>query len=74
MAEYNRLLKKENLPEACRICEFRDMCGGGSLPHRYSHVNGFDNPTVYCREMKALFDHAGHRIRDEVRAELGGEC
>lgn len=73
MAEYNRLLMKENLPDVCRHCEFRDMCGGGSLPHRYSQVNGFSNPTVYCREMKALFSHAGRRIKDEVRAELARE-
>ena len=74
MAEYNRLLMMENLPDACRHCEFFDMCGGGSLPHRYSRLNGFNNPTVYCGEMKALFGHAGSRIRDEVRAELEGEC
>lgn len=72
MVEYNRLLMRENLPDACRYCEFRDMCGGGSLPHRYSQVNGFSNPTVYCREMKALFGHAGRRIEDEVRCELAG--
>lgn len=74
MAEYNRLLMKENLPDVCRHCEFRDMCGGGCLPHRYSVVNGFSNPTVYCREMKDLFGHAGRRIRDEVRAELARDC
>lgn len=74
MAEYNCLLMRENLPDVCQHCEFRDMCGGGSLPHRYSQVNGFSNPTVYCREMKVLFGHAGRRITDEVRAELAGEC
>jgi len=73
MDEYNRLLAKENLPGTCCGCEFRDMCGGGSLPHRYSQANGFGNPTVYCREMKALFAHAGRRIAEELRSELARE-
>lgn len=73
MADYNRLLMRENLPDICRHCEFCDMCGGGSLPHRFSQLNRFNNPTVYCREMKALFGHAGRRIADEVKAELAIE-
>lgn len=73
MAEYNRLLMRENLPDVCHRCEFRDMCGGGSLPHRHSKVNGFNNPTVYCREMKTLFSHACRRITEEVWNELASE-
>lgn len=73
MAEYNRLLEIANLNDVCRCCEFCYMCGGGSLPHRYSRVNGFNNPTVYCREMKALFGHARRRMSCEMQAELVGD-
>jgi uncharacterized protein len=38
-----------------------DVCGGGSVPHRYG-LNGFKNPTVYCREMRALIRHVQARL------------
>jgi len=42
------------LPEACHSCVERTTCGGGYLPHRYSHERGFDNPTVWCADMLRL--------------------
>jgi uncharacterized protein len=68
--EYNNLLTKENLPRICKSCDFRNVCGGGSLPHRYSQKNAFNNPTIYCQEMKALITHAKQRISDEINKEL----
>jgi uncharacterized protein len=38
----------------CRECEIVQVCGGGLYAHRYRSDNGFDNPTVYCRDMKEL--------------------
>src|SRR3546814_6671678 len=35
-------------PTACGECRWRDMCRGGDLENRFSAVNGFDNPSVYC--------------------------
>lgn len=45
------------LCQACRRCPLKDVCGGGYLPHRYSSTNGFQNPTVYCRDMWKLITH-----------------
>ena len=38
----------------CRECPVVQACGGGLYAHRYSHENGFDNPSVYCDDLKKL--------------------
>jgi uncharacterized protein len=43
------------LPIGCRACPERATCGGGYLPHRYSRVRGFDNPTIWCEDILRLF-------------------
>lgn len=53
------------LPAACRGCEFRAVCGGGFLPHRYSRTRGFDNPSVWCEDIKLLLAHMRARIGPE---------
>lgn len=68
IAQHRHLLRREGLCEQCRQCPVVDQCGGGSLPHRYSE-NGFDNPTVYCREMQALILHARARLEGELASE-----
>lgn len=47
-------LSNERLCAICRRCLVRDICAGGYLPHRYSAQNGFDNPSVYCRDLMKL--------------------
>ncbi|WP_447953549.1 cyclophane-forming radical SAM/SPASM peptide maturase YhhB [Sphingopyxis chilensis] len=61
IAGHRRLLTKSGLSDTCRACEVVDVCGGGSVPHRFG-AGGFDNPTVYCREMKALVSHVHRRL------------
>ena len=34
-----------------------NACGGGYLPHRFSRKNGFDNPSVYCDDLYAMFEN-----------------
>ena len=63
IAAHRRRLQKEGLCRQCQECPVMQVCGGGSLPHRFG-PNGFDHPTVYCREMLALITH--------VRARLDG--
>lgn len=65
IASHRRLLRKEGLSAACRECPEVEICGGGSLPHRYG-PNGFDQPTVYCAEMLALIAHVRHRLRESL--------
>jgi uncharacterized protein len=52
-----------SLPAACRKCPQRKVCGGGYLPHRYSRARGFDNPSVWCADIKFLLG----RLRPLVR-------
>jgi uncharacterized protein len=50
----------------CLACPVVAICGGGYLPHRYSSLNGFANPSVYCRDLMKLITH----IRDRVLATI----
>lgn len=65
LAMHRRLLTRDGLSHTCRACPVVDVCGGGSVPHRYSD-SGFDNPTVYCAEMLALIQHVQHRMTSTV--------
>jgi uncharacterized protein len=58
---HNQLLSLEGVSAKCKACPVVQICGGGSVPHRYNK-NGFDNPTVYCREMLGLITHAQKRL------------
>lgn len=69
ISEYNELLSWNFLPEKCKICEYGHICGGGSLPHRYSPDTGFQNPTVYCPEMYSLITYAKESILQELNEE-----
>lgn len=60
-----------NLPDKCNACSYRSACGGGYLPHRYSKVNGYDNPTVYCDDMIRIFDHVWQRMKHDIYLEAG---
>ncbi len=51
------------LPTGCRACPERSTCAGGLVAHRYSHEAGFDNPSVWCADLLAIFAH--------IRARLG---
>lgn len=38
----------------CLNCPVYDFCGGGFLGSRYAYRNGFDNPTIYCKDIVRL--------------------
>ena len=42
------------LCRTCRECPVVRACGGGLYAHRYSYENDFDNPSVYCSDLKKL--------------------
>jgi uncharacterized protein len=50
------------LSNICQACPECDTCGGGYLPHRYSSVNGFDNPSAWCADLLKLFTHIRLRL------------
>lgn len=67
--QYHRhLLTKEGLCDQCKKCPHVDVCGGGSVPHRFSN-EGFKNPTIYCEEMYHLIDHVTEHFEKLVEQE-----
>lgn len=53
------LLRSQGAPlcNECNQCSIKDWCRGGYLPTRYGNGNGFDNPSIYCGEIKNIFIH-----------------
>lgn len=46
-----------NLPAECMSCEFKYACGGGHIGTRWSAERRFDNPSVYCSDIKEILRH-----------------
>jgi uncharacterized protein len=65
-AIYSRMLGHEALCKTCRACPELKNCGGGYLPHRYSRMNGFQNPSVYCSDLQFLIGHIKRRLSSEL--------
>lgn len=51
-----------NLCETCQACCIKDWCHGGYYPTRFSEGNGFDNPSIYCRDWKFLFQNLAQNL------------
>jgi len=56
------------LCETCQRCPVVGTCGGGHYPHRYRPGNGFDNPSVYCRDLLQIIEHIGRRLLADLTA------
>lgn len=54
----------------CKKCIIKDICGGGSLPHRFSISNEFDNPSAYCRDIFSLVAHIQNTLIKDLPTEL----
>ncbi|MDC0766069.1 radical SAM/SPASM protein FxsBH, inactivated beta-hydroxylase extension form [Streptomyces sp. HD] len=52
--------------ETCRRCPVVQSCGGGLYTHRYSTERGFDNPSVYCDDLRAFIEGVAERITDRT--------
>lgn len=47
---------------ACSGCAEVFTCGGGHLANRYSRAAGFDNRSVWCEDIRIVFDHIRRRL------------
>jgi uncharacterized protein len=57
----------EQLPACCQLCEYKTVCGGGYLPHRWSQERRYDNPSVYCADLKRIYRHIWERIGSDLQ-------
>lgn len=64
---------KNKLCAQCDGCAIKDICGGGFMPHRFSDINGFDNPSVYCNDLARLIVHIQNTIHDMLPADFTTE-
>jgi uncharacterized protein len=64
------LHNEELLPQVCQSCDYRRVCGGGYLPHRYRRDTGFANPSIYCADLLAVLSH----IHRKIAADLDKIC
>lgn len=69
IALHRKLLKKEGLSLKCQECPVVEICGGGAVAHRFGK-NGYDNPSIYCRELEALIGHINTRMNAQLAQEL----
>ncbi len=56
----------QHLCNECQNCPIVEVCGGGFIAHRYSETNGFDNPSVYCLDLKLLIKHIQNIVFDSL--------
>ncbi len=61
----SRQLGIDVLCETCKQCSIVNICGGGYLPNRYSTNNKFDNPSVYCADLKKIISHIDTSVAKE---------
>lgn len=59
-------LSGQSLSGTCKQCPVHEVCGGGYLPHRFSKKNGFDNPSVYCKDLMQLVTHIQNRVIEQM--------
>jgi uncharacterized protein len=57
------------LSRSCRACSIVRACGGGLYAHRYRSGSGFDNPSVYCDDLKVLVPQVINAPRRAAKAE-----
>jgi uncharacterized protein len=52
---YDRYYRQQHaLADNCSTCPDLGVCGGGMVAHRWSAERGFDNPTIFCADQRAL--------------------
>lgn len=52
------------LPTACQGCAINRVCTGGYFPHRFRAATGFNNPSVYCEDIKHIVSRVEATIRE----------
>ncbi|HEY8931402.1 MAG TPA: radical SAM protein [Mucilaginibacter sp.] len=59
--------------EQCLNCPVFEICGGGFLGNRFANHNGFDNPTIYCKDMVRLITYIRHDLLSGLPEQIANE-
>lgn len=62
-----------NLPAECRRCPYLQACGGGHIASRWSTARRYDNPTVYCEDIKEIMQHIWSRMLPDLYVETSDQ-
>jgi uncharacterized protein len=54
------------LCDECRQCPIVEICGGGRVNERYSELNGFNNPSIYCKDIKLVISHIQNMMLENI--------
>ncbi|WNC01681.1 FxsB family cyclophane-forming radical SAM/SPASM peptide maturase [Streptomyces sp. CGMCC 4.7035] len=68
-----RQLGIDGVSETCRACPVVESCGGGLYAHRYSAARGFDNPSVFCEDLRAFIEGVAERAEERAPAARQGD-
>ena len=55
-----------NLCRECKECNYYKVCGGGTLEHRFSESNRYNNPSIYCEQLKTIYGHIWNVISKDI--------
>lgn len=56
----------KKLCKTCTECQIVELCGGGRINERFSEKNAFDNPSIYCDDIKLIVTHIQHRMLETI--------
>jgi uncharacterized protein len=48
---------RNQMPAQCDQCAWKKLCRGGDIENRFSSINGFDNPSIYCAALKKFYTY-----------------
>ncbi len=63
-------LSHQQLPLKCQKCDINEICGGGYLPTRYKSSNGFNNETIYCKDLLKLITTIQNEVINQMPNNL----
>ena len=58
---------QQKIAEQCKNCPVVEICRGGYITHRFRKNCGFDNPSIYCRDLEKLVTYISKRIDISIR-------
>lgn len=63
-----------SLPYICSKCTLESVCSGGYIIHSYSSKNGFDNESVFSKDLIKFISHVQNTLVKPFKVDLGLEA